>query len=54
MDATQLVTNSCMVPGVDAIAERRVRYSCAVPFEMIRTFKAVTTLIPNAVEKNYG
>ena len=54
VDAAQLVTNACMVPGVDAIGERRVRYTSPSAFEMIRAFKAVTTLIANAVEKNYG
>lgn len=54
VDATQLVTNACMVPGVDRVAERRVRYSAPSGYEMIRTFKAVTTLIANAVEKDYG
>ena len=54
VDASQLVTNACMVPGVEAIGERRVRYTSPSAFEMIRAFKAVTTLIANAVEKNYG
>ena len=54
VDATQLVTNACMVPGVDRVAERRVRYTAPTGYEMIRTFKAVTTLIANAVEKDYG
>lgn len=54
VDATQLVTNACMVPGVERVAERRVRYTSATAYEMIRTFKAVTTLISNAVEKDYG
>jgi D-amino peptidase len=54
VDATQLVTNACMVPGVERMAERRVRFSSPTGYEMIRTFKAVTTLIANAVEKDYG
>jgi D-amino peptidase len=54
VDATQLVTNACMVPGVERVGERRVRYTSGTAYEMIRTFKAVTTLISNAVEKDYG
>ncbi|WP_426247016.1 M55 family metallopeptidase [Nocardioides sp. LHG3406-4] len=54
VDATHLVGNACMVPGVERVDERRVRYSSPTGYEMIRTFKAVTTLISNAVEKSYG
>jgi len=54
VDAAQLVTDACMVPGTERIAARRLRYSSATGYEMIRTFKAVTTLIAHAVEKNYG
>jgi len=54
VDATHLVTHACMVPGVERVAERRVRYQAPTGYEMIRTFKAVTTLIASAVEKAYG
>ena len=54
VDATHLVGNACMVPGVERVAERRVRYASPTAYEMLRTFKAVTTLIASAVEKNYG
>lgn len=54
VDAAQLVMNACMVPGVERVAERHLRYSSPTAYEMIRTFKAVTTLISNAVEKDYG
>jgi D-amino peptidase len=54
VDATQLVMNACMVPGAERVGERRLRYAAPTAYEMIRTFKAVTTLIANAVEKNYG
>jgi D-amino peptidase len=54
VDATHLVTNACMVPGVERVAERRVRYLAPTGYELIRTFKAVTTLISSAVEKDYG
>jgi D-amino peptidase len=36
------------------VAERRVRYVVANAYDMIRCFKAVTTLISNAVEQDYG
>ena len=51
VDATQLVTNACVVPGGGAVGERRVRYAAPSGYEMIRTFKVVTTLIANAVER---
>ncbi len=54
VDATHLAGNACMVPGVERVSERRVRYSSPTAHDMIRTFKAVTTLIANAVEKHYG
>ncbi len=54
VDAAQLTTNACMVPTVDRRSERRVAYVAATAYEMIRCFKAVTTLISNAVEKDYG
>lgn len=54
VDATQLVTNACVVPTVERVAERRVRYTSESAYDMIRCFKAVTTLISNAVEKDYG
>jgi D-amino peptidase len=54
VDAAQLTTNACMVPTVERVAERRVRYTAATAYEMIRCFKAVCTLISDAVERNYG
>ena len=54
VDAAQLVMNACMVPGVEQMSERRLRYLSPTAYEMIRTFKAVTTLIANAVEHDYG
>ncbi len=54
VDATHLVGNACMVPGVERVEERRVGYTSSTGYDMIRTFKAVTTLISSAVEKTYG
>ncbi|GAA3734840.1 D-amino peptidase [Spinactinospora alkalitolerans] len=54
VDAAQLAGAAAMVPGVVQVGERRVRYTSPSGYEMIRCFKAVTTLISNAVERNYG
>ncbi|WP_026875521.1 M55 family metallopeptidase [Jiangella gansuensis] len=54
VDATQLADFAGMVPTVERVAERRVRYVVLTAYEMIRCFKAVTTLISNGIEKNYG
>lgn len=54
VDAAQLTMNACVVPTVERVAERRVRYVAANAYDMIRCFKAVTTLISNAVEESYG
>lgn len=54
VDATQLADFACMVPTVERVGERRVRYTTATAVELIRCFKVVTTLIANGIEKNYG
>ncbi|WP_067970929.1 M55 family metallopeptidase [Nocardiopsis trehalosi] len=54
VDAAQLAGAAALVPGVAQVAERRVRYTSPDAYEMIRCFKAVTTLIANAVEPLYG
>jgi D-amino peptidase len=54
VDATQLADFACMVPTVERIGERRVRYVAPNAYEMIRAFKSVTTLISNGIEKSYG
>jgi D-amino peptidase len=54
VDAAQLVTNACMVPTVDRIGERRVRFTAPTAYHMIRCFKAVCTLISTATEDRYG
>ncbi|MFC7330716.1 M55 family metallopeptidase [Marinactinospora rubrisoli] len=54
VDAAHLVGAAALVPGVRQVAERRVRYTARDAYAMIRCFKAVMTLISNAVESNYG
>jgi D-amino peptidase len=54
VDATHLTTNACMVPTVERVDTRRVTYTAPTAYEMIRCFKAVTTLISNAIEQSYG
>lgn len=54
VDAAQLAGAAALVPGVEQTGERRVRYTSPTAYEMIRCFKAVTTLISNAVESSYG
>ncbi|NED96941.1 M55 family metallopeptidase [Phytoactinopolyspora alkaliphila] len=54
VDATQLADLACMVPTVELVGPRRVRYTSGTAYDMIRCFKAVTTLISNAIERNYG
>jgi D-amino peptidase len=53
-DAAQLTGAATMVPSVRRTGERRVSYTSPDMYEAIRCFKAVTTLVSNAVEKNYG
>ncbi|KRV51239.1 peptide ABC transporter substrate-binding protein [Wenjunlia vitaminophila] len=53
-DAAQLTGAATMVPTVTRTGERRVSYTAADMYAGIRCFKAVTTLVANAVEKNYG
>ncbi len=54
VDATQLADFAGMVPTVERVAERRVRYTADTAYDMIRCFKAVTTLISNGIENRYG
>lgn len=54
VDATQLADFACMVPTVERTEPRRVRYEAATGYDLIRCFKAVTTLISNAIEQSYG
>jgi D-amino peptidase len=54
VDAAQLTTNASMVPTVERVDERRVRFVAPTAYEMVRCFKAVCTLISAATERNYG
>lgn len=54
VDATQLADFAAMVPTVERVAPRQVRYTSSTAYDMIRTFKTVTTLISNATEHLYG
>ncbi|MBB5789916.1 M55 family metallopeptidase [Jiangella mangrovi] len=54
VDATQLADFAGMVPTVERVAERRVRYIAGTAYDLIRCFKAVTTLISNGIENHYG
>lgn len=54
VDAAQLAQTAAMVPTVAPVGERRVRYTAPTAYEMIRCFKAVTTLIASATEQHYG
>lgn len=53
-DAEHLAGAVTAVPGVDQIAERRVRFEAPDMYEGIRCFRAVTTLTSAAVEEWYG
>ncbi|MFE9246504.1 M55 family metallopeptidase [Nocardiopsis sp. NPDC006938] len=54
VDSAQLAQAAAIVPGVTRTAPRRVEYTSPDAYEMIRTFKAVCTLVSNAMEKDYG
>ncbi len=54
VDMPQLVTNACMVPTVEQVDERHVRFEALTAYDMIRCFKAVCTLISAATERTYG
>lgn len=54
VDATQLADFAGMVPTVERLAERRVSYTAGSAHDLIRCFKAVTTLISNGIENHYG
>jgi D-amino peptidase len=54
VDAAQLAQAAAVVPTVERTGERSVAYHSATAWEMIRCFKAVTTLIAAAVEDSYG
>lgn len=54
VDAAQLAQAAAVVPTVERTGERSVAYTSATAWDMIRCFKAVTTLISAAVEESYG
>jgi D-amino peptidase len=43
-----------MVPTVEQVNERRIRFEAPTAYDMIRWFKAVCTLISVATEQTYG
>lgn len=54
VDAAHLAGAATVVPGVERVDARTVRYTSDTAYDMIRCFKAVTTLISGAVEPTYG
>jgi D-amino peptidase len=54
VDAAQLAQAAAVVPTVERTGERSVAYTSGSAWEMIRCFKAVTTLIASATEDFYG
>lgn len=54
VDAAQLAQAAAVVPTVERTGERSVAYTSSTAWEMIRCFKAVTTLIASATEDFYG
>jgi D-amino peptidase len=53
-DATHLAGAATAVPGVEQTDTRRVAYTLPTMYEAVRAFKAVTTLVSQAVEEQYG
>jgi D-amino peptidase len=54
LDAAHLAEAATLIPGVERIDVRRVRYRSASAYEMIRCFKALTVVVSAAVESLYG
>ncbi len=54
VDAAQLAQAAAVVPTVQRTGERCVAYSSGTAWDMIRCFKAVTTVISAAIENAYG
>ena len=54
VDAAQLAQAAAVVPTVQRTGERSVAYSSGTAWDMIRCFKAVTTVISAAIENAYG
>ena len=54
VDAAHLAQAAALVPGVTRTGVRRIRYTSPDAYEMIRCFKTVTTMVSQAMEKDYG
>jgi D-amino peptidase len=54
MDAAHLAEAATLIPGVEQIDVRLVRYASGSAYEMIRCFKALTVVVSAAVEQSYG
>jgi D-amino peptidase len=54
VDAAQLAQAAAIVPTVHRTGDRSVSYQSATAWDMIRCFKAVTTMISAAIEQHYG
>lgn len=54
MDAAHLAEAATLIPGVERIEVRRVRYASESAYAMIRSFKALTVVVSAAVEALYG
>lgn len=53
-DATHLAAATTIIPGVERVELRRVRYTSDSAYAMIRCFKAVTVVAAAAIEAHYG
>ena len=53
-DAAHLAQAVSLVPSVERTAVRRVAYASPSAYDLIRTFKTVTTMAAAAVEATYG
>jgi len=54
VDAAQLAQAAAIVPTVRRTGDRAVSYDASTAWDMIRSFKTVTTMIAAAVEDSYG
>jgi D-amino peptidase len=53
-DSAHLPTAAALVPTVEEIGGRRVRFTSETMFEAIRCFKVVCTMVSTSVEESYG
>ena len=53
-DATHLAALVTCIPGVEAVAERTVRFTLPTMHEAIRCFRAVTRVAGTGIEPVYG